>query len=133
MARILSINGKLIINVPFYYWIHERPHDYYRYTEFALQRFADESGLTLVQLERIGGSPEVIADILAKHIQFLPLIGPPLAIFIQYMTRIFVKTTFGKKISEKTSEVIPFGYFLVAEKRSSPKYAVNSSPLQTVS
>jgi len=30
--RILAPQGRLILNVPFYYWIHEEPHDYYRYT-----------------------------------------------------------------------------------------------------
>ena len=41
MSRILSIGGKIIMNVPFYYWLHEGPHDYYRYTEFALRRFVN--------------------------------------------------------------------------------------------
>jgi SAM-dependent methyltransferase len=50
MSRILSINGKIIMNVPFYYWLHEHPHDYYRYTEFALRRFVESSGLRLIQL-----------------------------------------------------------------------------------
>lgn len=103
MYRILSKNGMLILNVPFYYWIHERPHDYYRYTEFALKRFVDESGLSLVKLESIGGSPEVLADLLAKHVQFLPLIGVPLAIFVQNGASAFVTTSFGKKISAETS------------------------------
>jgi SAM-dependent methyltransferase len=116
MYRILSKDGKLILNVPFYYWIHEQPHDYYRYTEFALKRFVDETGLTLVNLECIGGSPEILADILAKHVNFLPLIGPTLAIFIQYVIATFIKTALGKKISVKTSKSFPYGYFLVAEK-----------------
>lgn len=116
MVRILSANGKLIVNVPFYYWVHERPHDYYRYTEFALKRFVDDSGLSLVEFQRIGGSPEILSDILAKHIQHLPLIGTPLAICIQYITGVFVKTALGKKLSDQTSEAFPFGYFLVAEK-----------------
>jgi len=116
MFRILSTDGKLILNVPFYYWIHEQPHDYYRYTEFALKRFVDDSGLTLVQLECIGGSPEVFADFLAKHFQFLPLIGTPLAICIQYIIGIFIKTALGKKISDKTSKAFPLGYHLVAKK-----------------
>ena len=114
--RILSTNGKVFINVPFYYWIHEYPHDYYRYTEFALKRFVYDSGLTLVQFERIGGSPEILADILAKHFKPISLIGAPLAICIQCSIRIFVKTKLGRKISDKTSKTFPFGYFLIAEK-----------------
>lgn len=116
MCRVLSVYGKLIMNVPFYYGIHERPYDYYRYTEFALKRFADGAGLTVVKFEIIGGSPEILTDILAKHFNVIPLIGPPLAIFIQYIIALFVKTTFGKKVSSTTSGFFPLGYFLVAEK-----------------
>lgn len=116
LFRILAADGKLILNVPFYYWLHERPHDYYRYTEFALRRFVDGSGLTLVQLDRVGGSPEILADILAKHIQFFPILGPASAILIQNIAMLFVKTGLGRRASHKTSEVFPFGYFLIAKK-----------------
>ena len=116
MFRVLSEDGKLILNVPFYYCIHERPHDYYRYTEFALKRFIDESGFTLIELARLGGVPEVLADILAKNFQFVPVFGVLLAIFIQNVTGLFVKTAIGRKIVNKTSELFPFGYFMVVTK-----------------
>lgn len=38
MARILAPDGVIIMNVPFFYFLHELPHDYYRYTEYALRR-----------------------------------------------------------------------------------------------
>lgn len=116
LFRVLAADGKLILNVPFYYWLHERPHDYYRYTEFALRRFVAGSGLTLVQLDRIGGSPEILADILAKHVQFVPVLGHSLASLIQSIVQVFTKTAVGRRVSYKTSEVFPFGYFLIAGK-----------------
>ena len=116
MARILSRNGKIIMNVPFYYWLHEQPHDYYRYTEFALRRFVETSGLRLIQLESIGGAPEVMSDIFAKNILRLPKLGRSLALVAQRLTLSFIRTKFGKKVSEATSSSFPLGYFLVAEK-----------------
>jgi len=116
MSRILSIGGKIIMNVPFYYFLHGKPHDFYRYTEFALRRFVENSGLRLIQLEPIGGTPEILADIFAKHFSVIPLLGKGIAIAIQYITGLFVKTTLGKRISEKTSHSFPYGYFLIAEK-----------------
>lgn len=116
MSRILSINGKIIMNVPFFYWLHERPHDYYRYTEFALRRFVENSELRLIQLEPIGGSLEILADFTAKHVQFIPLIGKGFAIVIQYITAIIAKSALGKKISKISSQAYPYGYFLIAEK-----------------
>ena len=75
MTRILAHNGKIIMNVPFYYWLHEEPYDYYRYTEFALRRYVEMSALNLILLEPLGGAPEVMADIFAKNISLLPKLG----------------------------------------------------------
>ena len=117
MARVLSPGGKIIVSVPFYYWLHEQPHDYYRYTEFALRRFVTRSGLRVIQLESLGGTPEVMADILSKNIFHLPLIGPSLAALTQWFTSGFVRTSLGKKLSDATRAIFPFGYFLVAGKQ----------------
>lgn len=117
--RILSENGKLIMNVPFFYRIHEEPHDYHRYTEFALKRFMEITGFKLILLKPIGGSPEITADMFAKHIQAVPLIGKPLAIAGQYLMGLFIKTRIGRNISKTTSQVFPLGYFLIAEKPGS--------------
>jgi len=116
MSRVLAVNGKIILNVPFYYWLHESPHDYYRYTEFALRRFVEDSGLRLIQLDAIGGAPEIMCDIFAKTVLRVPGIGRPVSMFSQWFTSAFVRTKLGRKISEATREGFPFGYFLVAEK-----------------
>jgi len=116
MARVLSKNGKLLMNVPFYYWLHEEPHDYYRYTEHALRRFVNISGMRLIQLTPIGGVPEIMADIFAKNIVRVPKLGTAAALFAQWCAWSFVRTGFGKKVSDATSQAFPFGYFLIAEK-----------------
>ena len=116
MARILSKKGKIIMNVPFFYWLHEQPHDYYRYTEFALRRFADISGMRLIKLASVGGAPEILADVLAKNLMRLPKLGRAAALFVQWCAWNFIRTSVGKKVSDATSRVFPFGYFLIAEK-----------------
>ena len=116
MARILAVGGKALISVPFYYWLHEVPHDYYRYTEYGLRRFAQLHNFKVVLLKPLGGTPEILADILAKHLQYVPLIGNILAIGVQSLTSAFVRTNVGKRLSERTSKLFPFGYFLVVEK-----------------
>jgi len=115
MARILRPNGKILANVPFYYWLHEQPHDYYRYTEYALRRFAQLANFRMLLLVPIGGAPEILADVLAKHSQSLPLVGAGLAAALQAATQAFIKTRLGKTWSEKTSKGFPLGYFFVAE------------------
>lgn len=122
MSRILAMDGRIIMNVPFYYWLHERPHDYYRYTEFALRRFVEGAGLRLLQLDSIGGAPEIMADIFAKCVLRVPTIGRPLAMFAQWFTAWFIKTRLGKKVSGATKDDFPLGYFLVAEKARQASY-----------
>jgi SAM-dependent methyltransferase len=116
MSRILAPGGHILMNVPFYYWLHEEPHDYYRYTEFALRRFVTNSGLDLVTLKPIGGTPELLADLAAKHLLPLRWVGGPLAGFVQRATLAFVRTGLGRKASRRTSSKFPLGYFLVASK-----------------
>lgn len=120
MYRILAPGGVAIINTPFLYWVHEVPHDYYRYTEYALERFAEEANFSVISLEPIGGLPEVLADFIAKKPRVIPIIGhlfrKPTTILIQKMTWVFVHSL-GKSMSRKTSKKFPLGYFMVVEKQ----------------
>jgi SAM-dependent methyltransferase len=117
MGRILVGGGRVLLNVPFYYWLHETPHDYYRYTEYALRRFATLGGFKVLVLEPLGGVPEVLADIVGKvFVERVPLVGKPFASLLQSITRGFIRTRLGRKVSEATSHQFPLGYFLVAEK-----------------
>ncbi len=116
MARILKPGGKLLVSVPFYYGIHDAPHDYFRYTAFALRRFAQEAGFSLLVLEPLGGSPEILADLFAKHAQAVPRVGPFIAAVIHRLITLLLKTTLIQWLSRKTSPFFPFGYFLVAQK-----------------
>jgi SAM-dependent methyltransferase len=116
MSRILAPEGHVLLNVPFLYWLHEEPHDYYRYTEFALRRFVANSGLDVVVLRPIGGTPEVLGDLLAKHFARVRLVGSALAGFVQRGVLAFGRTKLGRGMSRKTGVKVPLGYFLVAVK-----------------
>jgi SAM-dependent methyltransferase len=116
IARVLSPEGRLIMNVPFYYWLHEQPHDYYRYTEFALRRFMERSGMRTLHLQATGGSPEILADVFAKNVKPLPIVGTPLALLSQWAVSSFTHTSVGRRISAATARSFPLGYFLVAIK-----------------
>ena len=116
MARLLAVNGKVLMNAPFLYWLHETPHDYYRYTEFALRRFVEAEGLKLIELRALGGAPEVMADIFAKNALRIPRLGSLLAVASQWFAWWFTNTRLGKRVSVSTSEAFPLAYFLVAQK-----------------
>lgn len=116
ISRVLSSGGVLFLNVPFFYWLHEEPHDFHRYTEFALRNMAKSSGLDVISLIPTGGAPEILTDIYSKNVLRLPLIGKFLAISAQFLTSIFIHTKLGTKISRATSVKFPLGYFMIAKK-----------------
>jgi SAM-dependent methyltransferase len=116
IARILRPSGKLILGVPFFYWLHEVPHDYFRYTEFALGRFCEQSGLRVVEVVPYGGLPEVLLDLISKGLNFLPR---PLAASLRPLHTIassLCKTKPVRKLSERTRASVPLGYVLCAGK-----------------
>lgn len=52
--RILSSGGRIIINVPFMWGVHEEPHDYYRYTEHGLSHLLGKAGFSEIVITENG-------------------------------------------------------------------------------
>lgn len=44
--RILKGGGGMVLQVPFMWWVHEAPHDYYRYTQYGLRYMFEKAGFT---------------------------------------------------------------------------------------
>jgi SAM-dependent methyltransferase len=116
MARLLTPGGKILMNVPFFYWLHAHPHDYYRYTRFALARFVAQSELELLTLRPLGGLLEVMADLAAKVLDKLPLFGPPLGLAVQGLAGVLGRTGLGQRVLNRSAEHFPLAYFLIARR-----------------
>jgi hypothetical protein len=116
MARILRSGGTLIIGVPFFYWIHEAPHDYHRFTEFALKRMLALSGLRVEDLQAYGGLPEILCDLTIKALGHLPR---PLSVILRPLTTamsLLDSLWPARQISERSRGAFPLGYLVVAQK-----------------
>ena len=48
--RILKPDGRMILQVPFMWWVHEAPYDYYRYTRYGLKYMFEKAGFTEVEV-----------------------------------------------------------------------------------
>ncbi|MEO7243645.1 MAG: class I SAM-dependent methyltransferase [Rubrivivax sp.] len=116
IARLLAPQGRLVANVPFLYGLHELPHDYFRFTEFALRYLARETGLRVDLLAPVGGSAEVFADFCAKHLARLPIAGAPMAAALQAVVTAFGRTLAGQTAMRRSAARFPLGYFLIATK-----------------
>jgi SAM-dependent methyltransferase len=53
--RVLRPGGKLILSVPHISWLHNEPHDYYRYTRHGLVFLLRKSGLAVASISAAGG------------------------------------------------------------------------------
>jgi SAM-dependent methyltransferase len=48
--RVLKDDGVFVLGVPWMWWIHEAPHDYYRYTSFGLKHLLQKAGFSEVEI-----------------------------------------------------------------------------------
>jgi len=115
IRRILAPGGRLLLNVPFLYWLHEQPHDYFRYTEHALRMLVERAGLRLLGLESLGGAPHVLADVAGKHLQLVPVVGAPLVRMMQRAVFGVTQPAPIRAALAPSRQRFPLGYFLVAE------------------
>jgi SAM-dependent methyltransferase len=122
ISRLLRPDGTLIAGVPFLYWIHEEPHDYYRYTEFALRELCTENGLKVSSVEPYGGAPEIVFDTLAKTVSYGRLgtmaVGRWMAMGIVLLGQACGGSSVGRRVSRATARSFPLGYCLIATKPS---------------
>jgi SAM-dependent methyltransferase len=115
MGRLLVAGGKVILNVPFFYHVHEAPFDFYRYTRFALQRFAEREGFEVVTLEPIGGVVECTATIASEVLMWMRL--APLAKLVQAGCMAFSRSRLGLRLANSPGERFPLSYGMIARKR----------------
>ncbi len=114
--RLLKPEGILLMNVPFMYWLHEEPHDYYRYTEFALKRMLFEAGFEVIEFKANGGFLLVLDDLLCKNLPMIPKIGKLMRIISHKFLSVLSSSKFGKRINDRSSKKFPLNYCLVAKK-----------------
>lgn len=53
--RILKPGGAIVLQVPWQWWIHEAPYDYFRYTPYGLNYLLEKAGFSDVQVEPQAG------------------------------------------------------------------------------
>lgn len=67
-ARLLKPEGKLIATMPFMYQVHGDPCDFTRWTSQGLKSKVEETGLTVIQINPMGGTWSVIYDTLRSQL-----------------------------------------------------------------
>jgi|Deesub1362A_J573_1020465.scaffolds.fasta_scaffold02187_6 SAM-dependent methyltransferase len=113
--RVLRVNGKIIIFVPFLQKIHSDPHDYFRYTHSALYRLLIMHGFREVRVVPIGLGPFTAAISLIDGL-FSNMV---LRIFLLYFLGVaYVLDKIINRLSQRyyTFKNYPLGYFCIGKK-----------------
>ena len=53
--RILKNNGNFVLTVPFQWWVHEAPYDYFRYTPYGLNHLLTKAGFNDIKVNAYAG------------------------------------------------------------------------------
>jgi SAM-dependent methyltransferase len=112
VAGILRPGGCTVIGVPFLYYLHETPHDFNRYTRYQLARLLKNAGLKVEQLEEVGGSPEVLVDVMSKTLASRPRIAARFVAAAEWL----LNRKLVRRVSDRTRPNFPLAYIAVARK-----------------
>lgn len=67
-ARVLRPGGHLVLSAPQQWFLHEAPHDYFRFTRFGLVALCGRAGLSVIEHREQGGFFAVAGISLAAHL-----------------------------------------------------------------
>jgi len=74
LSRVLAPDGRFLLVAPLQWEEHQQPHDYGRFTRFALDRLLRQAGFADVSIQPVGGIFRLISRRLLNALQFFP--GP---------------------------------------------------------
>lgn len=113
--RILKRGGKLIAVIPFVYYIHSSPNDYFRYSKQSIEKILEDNDFSEIQIEEIGyGAFSAAYNLIHRFFPlFTNLIFERVAIGLDIFVK-FISKKSGKKYS---GEEYPIGYFVKAVKK----------------
>jgi SAM-dependent methyltransferase len=66
LLRILRPGGRLLITAPLVWFLHEEPHDYYRYTPHGLRFLLTRAGFADIEIAPMGDSFSTLAELVAN-------------------------------------------------------------------
>jgi SAM-dependent methyltransferase len=72
LKRVLKPGGRMIATAPLFYEEHEKPYDFYRYTQFAWRYLLEKAGFQIERLEWMEGYFGTVAYQLETASRYLP-------------------------------------------------------------
>jgi SAM-dependent methyltransferase len=92
LHRVLKPGGFLWLSAPFFYEEHEKPYDFYRYTQFGLEHLFSKAGFKVVEIEWLEGYFGTLSYQLALASNCLPVASDQLGTgFAGYLRALLMK------------------------------------------
>jgi SAM-dependent methyltransferase len=127
IARVLRLGGKLFVNVPCLYPLHDEPHDYQRPTEHGLRHWLTQAGFQVNRIDARGAPAETAAlllnIVLARIAIRLSRFFPPLLLVALLLLPLFALVNFigwGVGCATRKDDFMPFAYWAIASRVSTP-------------
>jgi SAM-dependent methyltransferase len=121
--RVIKPGGRLIVQVPFVYPIHDKPLDYQRWTEYGLQKLAEDHGYEIKEIIRFGNSFDTAALISCIAIAGMVLYSFPkkwfqflLGTVLLVLVPVINIVSYALGVLSRDDEIMPHGYRFILEK-----------------
>ncbi len=115
--RVLKNNGIVILSTPFFFWLHEAPYDFYRFSKFGLEYIIKKNGLTVLEVSPIAGLISLFGFLISIFITRISYYYFPLLKILLKVNRIFqIGVLFKLDTILRTSNKFAQGHFIIAKK-----------------
>lgn len=95
LHRVMRRGGHLFVSVPQWWFQHQKPYDYYRYTSFGLRYLLEQAGFEIAFIKPIGGYFWFLSIVLqGLHTHLFPDRGPLWWRWIMYLPRRLTQIVF---------------------------------------
>jgi SAM-dependent methyltransferase len=115
--RVLKPSGKTILSTPFFFWLHEEPHDYYRFSRYGLKTIFEKNSFKVIDVIPIAGIVSIIGILISimlvkisKHSKYLMI----LFVYINKLIQLNILYPLDKLIDKRKR--FAQGHFIIAEK-----------------
>lgn len=115
--RVLKPNGIVILSTPFFFWLHEEPFDFHRFSKYGLKNDFEKNGFNVIEIEAISGVFTIlgilISILITKTFRFS---GFLLKIFlsINKFLQLYILLPLDKVIDKRKR--LAQGHFIIAQK-----------------
>jgi SAM-dependent methyltransferase len=116
-SRVLAPGGGLVLSVPHLAYLHNEPHDYYRYTEYGLRQLAKEAGLEVTEVRWSGGVLSFLGHFPSTLILNLTWEIPVLFPFCFHLNRLWTRLIAALESGDASPRRFALNMAVVARKR----------------